>query len=44
MQPDEEAFEGEPMPELEGTKVVTGSVINVPEKESVWSRVKGWFS
>jgi peptidoglycan hydrolase-like protein with peptidoglycan-binding domain len=44
VQPDEEAFEGEPMPELEGTKVVTGSMIPVPEKGSVWSRVKGWFS
>jgi peptidoglycan hydrolase-like protein with peptidoglycan-binding domain len=44
VQPDEEAFEGEPMPELEGTKVLTGSVVSLPEKESVWSRVKGWFS
>ena len=44
VQPDEEAFEGEPMPELEGTKVVAGSAIAVPEKKSVWGRVKGWFS
>jgi peptidoglycan hydrolase-like protein with peptidoglycan-binding domain len=44
VKPNEEAFEGEPMPELQGTKVVTGSMISVPEKGSVWSRVKGWFS
>ena len=44
VQPDEEQFESEPMPELEGTKVVAGSVIPVPGKKSVWSRVKGWFS
>ena len=44
VQPDEEQFETEPMPELEGTKVVAGSVIPVPETKSVWSRVKGWFS
>lgn len=44
VQPDEESFDGEPMPELEGTKVVAGSAIPVPEKKSVWGRVKGWFS
>lgn len=44
VQPDEEQFESEPMPELEGTKVVAGSVVPVPETKSVWSRVKGWFS
>jgi peptidoglycan hydrolase-like protein with peptidoglycan-binding domain len=44
VQPDEEAFESEPMPEIEGAKVVAGSAISLPEKESVWGRVKGWFS
>ena len=44
VQPDEEQFESEPMPELEGTKVIAGSVVPVPETKSVWSRVKGWFS
>jgi peptidoglycan hydrolase-like protein with peptidoglycan-binding domain len=44
VQPDEEAFESEPMPEIKGVEVVTGSVVPLPEKGSVWSRVKGWFS
>lgn len=52
--PEEKAFEREPMPEIEGTKIVTGSVAPAasktpaqtpePEDESVWSHVKGWFS
>ncbi|MDD9923815.1 MAG: peptidoglycan-binding domain-containing protein, partial [Boseongicola sp.] len=44
VQPDEEHFDSEPLPELKGTDVVTGSVIPVPEKKSVWGKVKGWFS
>ena len=44
VQPDEEQFEGEPLPELKGSDVVAGSVIEVPEKKSVWGKVKGWFS
>lgn len=44
VQPDEEHFESEPLPELKGTEVVTGSVLPVPEKKSVWGKVKGWFS
>ena len=44
VQPGEEAFEGEPLPELDGVEVKTGSVIEVPEEKSVWGRVKGWFS
>lgn len=44
VQPDEEEFEGEPLPELKGSDVVAGSVIEVPEKKSVWGKVKGWFS
>lgn len=44
VQPDEEAFEGEPLPDIEGRDVVAGTGIEVPEKKSVWGRVKGWFS
>jgi peptidoglycan hydrolase-like protein with peptidoglycan-binding domain len=44
VQPEEEAFEGEPMPAVAGVEVVTGSVIEVPEEKSVWGKVKGWFS
>lgn len=44
VQPDEEQFEGEPMPELSDSVVVAGSEIEVPEKKSVWGKVKGWFS
>ena len=43
VQPDEEHFESEPLPEIKGAEVVTGSVIPVPEKKSVWGKVKGWF-
>lgn len=42
--PEEEAFESEPMPEIKGVEVITGSVIPLPEKKSVWGKVKGWFS
>ena len=45
VQPDEEAFESEPLPELNGGDVVAGGeTIEVPEKKSVWGKVKGWFS
>lgn len=44
VQPDEEHFESEPLPEISGSEVITGSVISVPEKKSVWGKVKGWFS
>ena len=44
VQPDEEHFESEPLPEIKGSDVVAGSTIEVPEKKSVWGRVKGWFS
>lgn len=43
VQPDEEHFESEPLPELKGTDAVAGSAIEVPEKKSVWGKVKGWF-
>jgi peptidoglycan hydrolase-like protein with peptidoglycan-binding domain len=44
VQPGEESFDGEPMPEIKGVEVVTGSVVPQPEGETVWGRVKGWFS
>jgi peptidoglycan hydrolase-like protein with peptidoglycan-binding domain len=44
VQPGEDAFEGEDMPEVKGIEVVKGSVLPVPDKKSVWGRVKGWFS
>lgn len=45
VQPDEEHFESEPMPEIKGADVVaSGEAIEVPEKKSVWGKVKGWFS
>lgn len=44
VQPDETGFESEPMPGLNGSQVVAGSTIDVPEEKSVWGRVKGWFS
>lgn len=45
VQPDEAHFESEPLPELKGTDVVAGaSATEVPEKKSVWGKVKGWFS
>ena len=32
------------MPGLDGSDVVAGGDIEVPEKKSVWGKVKGWFS
>lgn len=43
VQPDEEHFESEPLPELSGSDVVAGATTEVPEKKSVWGKVKGWF-
>lgn len=43
VQADEEEFESEPLPEIDGGKIVMGSTIPVPEKKSVWGKVKGWF-
>ncbi len=43
VQPDEEHFESEPLPEISGGEILTGSMIPVPEKKSVWGKVKGWF-
>lgn len=44
VQPDEEHFESEPLPEISGGEIVMGSTIPVPETKSVWGKVKGWFS
>lgn len=44
VQPDEEHFESEPLPEIKGSDVVAGTTIDVPEKKSVWGKMKGWFS
>ncbi len=44
VQPDEEHFESEPLPELNGSDVVAGADIDIPETKSVWGKVKGWFS
>lgn len=44
VQPDEEEFEAQPLPELDsGVTVKAGSMVPIPEKKSVWGRVKGWF-
>lgn len=43
--PDEEHFESEPLPEIKGIEfTVAEEPVEVPEKKSVWGKVKGWFS
>lgn len=44
VRPDEEQYEVEPIPDVDGTQVVAGSVVGGTEGTSVWGRVKGWFS
>lgn len=44
VRPEEEHFESEPLPEISGGEILAGSTIPVPEKKSVWGKVKGWFS
>lgn len=47
VQPDEEHFESEPLPEIKGSEVVAQapSEEDAPaENKSIWGRVKGWFS
>lgn len=46
VQPDEEHFESEPLPEISGGEIIMSSAttIPVPEKKSVWGKMKGWFS
>ena len=44
VQPDEEAFEGEPLPEIKGSEVVAGSQgEDQLEETSVWGKITGWF-
>ena len=40
VQEDEEHFESEPLPEISGGEIIMGSAIPVPEKKSVWGKVK----
>ncbi|MGI9363548.1 MAG: peptidoglycan-binding domain-containing protein [Rhizobiaceae bacterium] len=39
---DEEHFEGEDLPEIDGADPVKGSAEAAPE-QSVWGKIKGWF-
>ncbi|XDA97391.1 peptidoglycan-binding protein [Sulfitobacter sp. LCG007] len=41
---EEAQLESEPMPELKGVDAVAGTSVEIEEEQSVWSRVKGWFS
>ncbi len=43
VQPDEEHFEAEPMPEIKGVEAVKGSAAEAAPKKSLWGKVKGWF-
>lgn len=43
VQPDEEHFEAEALPEIKGVEVVQVAAEEEPPK-SAWGRVKGWFS
>ncbi len=44
VQPDEEHFEAEPLPEIKGVDVVqTAAVAKSEPPKSAWGRVKGWF-
>ena len=44
VQPDEEHFEGEDLPEIEGAEPVKGAAAEPAPKKSLWGKVKGWFS
>ena len=44
VQPDEEKFESEPMPEIKGAECGADTAVSITEKQSVWSKVKGWLS
>jgi len=43
VQPDEEHFESEAMPEIKGSEPVQGSATALAPKKSLWGKVKGWF-
>lgn len=42
VQPDEEHFDSEPLPEIDGAEPIKGSAAAAPKK-SMWGKVKGWF-
>lgn len=42
VQADEQHFEAEPLPDLDGTKVAQAAV-TAEQPTSVWGKVKGWF-
>lgn len=45
VQPDEEHFESEPLPKMDGATVVKGSEgEDKVEETSIWGKVKGWFN
>ena len=44
VQPDEEHFESEDMPEIKGSDAVAGSAADPAPAKSLWGKVKGWFS
>jgi len=44
VQPDEEHFDSEPLPEIQGSAPVQGSSAEPAPKKSLWGKVKGWFS
>jgi len=44
VRPDEEQYEIESIPEVDGTKVIAASAVDGSGSKSVWGRVKGWFS
>ena len=44
VQPDEEHFEAEPLPDIKGVEVVqTAEAADAEPPKSAWGRVKGWF-
>lgn len=44
VQPDEEHFESEPLPEIKGSEVIEGAQSeDTLEESSIWGRVTGWF-
>ena len=45
VQPEEEHFESEPLPEIKGVEPVKADApVQMAEEKSVWGKVKGWFS
>lgn len=43
VQPDEEHFDSEPLPEIKGSDAVKGAATEAAPKKSLWGKVKGWF-